>query len=108
MIINFQKGMNGMEDAQNDYLTVIVSDEGLVRDSIAKRIKVEELAINTKIFLEKISKMMENAPIYIGEFKFSEFEINAEVNAKGSLMLLGTGGEAGTKCGIKFVFRRSP
>ena len=40
------------------------------------------------------------------QFKLTEFTISAEISAKGSLSLLGTGGEMGGKGGLTFKFTR--
>ena len=44
----------------------------------------------------------------MGQFQFDAFEVSAQISAKGSLSLLGTGGQAGASGGLKFVFRRAP
>jgi hypothetical protein len=72
----------------------------------ARKLSVEQLSENVSRFLSQMGSVLEHAPAEIGGFQFVEFEVNAEINAKGALALLGTGGEAGASGGIKFVFRR--
>ena len=55
-----------------------------------------------------MNDVLEKTPPKMGRFQFVEFEIHAEVTAKGKLAILGSGGEAGVTGGLKFVFRRSP
>lgn len=96
-----------MKDKESDELLVIVSETGIVRGSGASKLKVEDLAANVTLFLKQMSQILEGSPDKMGNFQFTEFEVNAEINAKGSLALLGVGGEAGAKGGIKFIFRRT-
>ena len=55
-----------------------------------------------------MSDVLEKSPEKVGKFHFAEFEVYAEITAKRSLALPGTGGEAGASGGIKFVFCRLP
>jgi hypothetical protein len=93
---------------QNDTIIVITSETGVVRGGIASKLKIEDLAVNVNVFLEQVSNVISKSPTQLGNFQFVEFEVHAEVTAKGMLALLGTGGEAGAKGGLKFVFRRAP
>ena len=70
-------------------------------------LKVEELSVNINVFLDQMRDVLDKTPEKMGRFQFVEFEVHAEVSAKGTLALLGTGGEAGATGGLKFVFRRS-
>lgn len=95
-----------MEDENNDEIIVIASEEGMVRDGYESRLKVGVLAANVKKFLNQMSRVLDESPDTLGRFNFEEFEVYAEVNAEGTLALLGTGGSAGTMGGVKFIFRR--
>ena len=86
----------------------VVTGEPTTRGRNLKELKIEELSININLFLEQMDGVLEKTPEKLGKFQFVEFEIHAEVTAKGSLALLGTGGEAGATGGLKFVFRRLP
>lgn len=90
-----------------DNIIIITSDEGVVRGGRATRLKVDDLAENINIFLTQMNLVLEHTPQNLGKFQFVEFEVSAEITAKGSVALLGTGGEVGASGGIKFVFRRS-
>jgi hypothetical protein len=72
-----------------------------------KQLKVEELSVNVNLFLEQMGGILEKTPEKLGKFHFDEFEVYAEVTGKGTLTLLGTGGEVGATGGLRFVFRRS-
>jgi hypothetical protein len=71
-----------------------------------KQLKVEELSVNVNLFLEQMGAILEKTPEKLGKFHFEEFEVHAEVTGKGTLAILGTGGEIGATGGLKFVFRR--
>ncbi|TME10506.1 MAG: hypothetical protein E6I80_06725 [Chloroflexi bacterium] len=72
-----------------------------------KQLKVEELSVNVNLFLEQMGGILEKTPEKLGKFHFDEFEVYAEVTGKGTLAILGTGGEVGATGGLRFVFRRS-
>ena len=67
-----------------------------------------QLAATMREFTDKIETVISGIPATNSGFQLSEFEVSAEVNAKGQLALLGTGGELGGSAGMKFVFRRKP
>lgn len=71
-------------------------------------VDVDKLSSNMKLFLEQIGNMLEQTPERVGQFRFEEFEISAEVTAQGTLAILGTGLQAGATGGLRFVFRYSP
>jgi hypothetical protein len=86
----------------------VVTGESLVtRGGGLKQLKVEELSVNINLFLEQMGSILEKTPQELGKFQFEEFEVYAEVTGKGSLAILGTGGELGATGGLRFVFRRS-
>jgi hypothetical protein len=88
-------------------IEVVARDTG-TRRIPATRVRVDDLAENVRLFIEQVGLLVNKAPAAIGPFHFAELEVHAEVSAKGSLSLLGTGGEAGATGGLKFVFRRMP
>ena len=93
---------------QNEEIMVITSDPFAAgtRGSGLQSLKIDELATNVKVFVQQMGKILETTPGEVGEFSFEEFEINAEINADGTLAMLGSGIHAGTKGGLRFVFRR--
>lgn len=93
----------------NDTIIVITDNQSLMRGRRkATELKIAEFSENVNKFIDKIGSILKKTPKKVGKFQFDEFEINAEVSGKGTLSILGTGGEAGAKAGLKFVFRRSP
>jgi hypothetical protein len=86
----------------------IVTGEPVTRGERLRELKVEELSVNMNLFLEQMSNVLDKTPEKLGKFQFAEFEIHAEVTAKGTLAILGSGGEIGAAGGLKFVFRRLP
>ena len=94
-----------MDENENDVIAVYASESGTRRLSVTK-LRIDELTLNVNLFLDQVGRMLEKTPSSVGAFHFVEFEVSAEISAKGSLVLLGTGGEGGAKGGLKFVFRR--
>jgi hypothetical protein len=86
----------------------VITADPTTRGGRQRELKVEELSVNVNLFIEQIGSVLEKTPETLGKFTMTEFEIHAEVTAKGTLAILGTGGEAGASGGIKFVFRRTP
>ncbi|GIL15503.1 MAG: hypothetical protein BroJett039_06760 [Chloroflexota bacterium] len=92
----------------DDHDTIlVVTGSSTTRGGNLRELKVEELSVNVTLFLEQMDRVLSKTPERLGEFQFVEFEVSAEVTAKGMLAILGTGGEAGATGGLKFVFRRA-
>jgi len=77
------------------------------RRIVEEEFDTTELANNMNRFLEKLNAALKETPSKVGDFEFVELEIYAEVSAKGTFKVLGTGVEAGGNGGLKFLFRRS-
>jgi len=93
-----------------DNIEVIVSDALTTRgdrSKQAKSLKVEVLADNINLFIGQMGEILEKTPEKLGRFHFDELEVHAEITAKGTVALFGTGGELGAAGGLRFVFRRS-
>lgn len=73
----------------------------------AQPLETEKLAININLFVQQMGKVLESTPETLGKFHFDEFEIHAEINADGTITVLGSGVHAGVGGGLRFVFRRS-
>jgi len=86
----------------------VVTSKPTTRGRNLRKLDVEELSVNINLFLNQMNSMLEKTPEKIGQFHFAEFEVHAEITAKGTLAILGTGGEVGATGGLKFVFRRLP
>ncbi len=67
---------------------------------------VNQLAVNVNLFISQMNQVMAKTPEKVGKFRLAEFEVSAEINGKGQVILLGTGGEIGMSGGLKFVFKR--
>jgi hypothetical protein len=88
-------------------IMVVAAESGTRRMPPAK-LNIDELSLNVNLFLEQMGSVLEKTPPAVGSLQFVEFEVSAEISAKGTLSLLGTGGEVGATGGLKFVFRRPP
>lgn len=86
---------------------LVVTGESGVRGWGPKPLKVSELTAQVNIFVSQIGEVLDKTPAKLGGFQFEEFEINAEITGKGTLAVLGTGGEVGATGGIKFLFKRA-
>jgi hypothetical protein len=95
-----------MSDRQD---TILVNTSGLegVRGGLTKGIKVDVLGENVNLFITQIGNILDKAPEKIDKFKLTQITVSAEISAKGSLVLLGTGVESEGKGGISFVFTRT-
>src|SRR5437868_5975189 len=92
---------------EKDTIWVVTDEAATTRGGGIKQLKVEELALYVNLFIEQMGSILEKTPEKVGNFHFDEFEVSAEITGKGSLAILGTGGEIGATGGLRFVFRRS-
>ena len=88
-----------------------VSDRSLFRkaqDFGVTRVTIpaDDLATQVKDFLDAMSDVIMKAPPEVGGFKLDSLTISVEISAKGTLSLLGTGGEVGGKGGLTFTLKR--
>lgn len=95
-----------MDKQQN---TILVSTSGLAnaRGKSSKEIQVDVLGENVNLFIAQIGSILEKTPDHIEKFRLTQIAVSAEISAKGSLILLGTGVETEGKGGITFVFTRT-
>src|SRR4051812_18853448 len=56
-----------------------------------RRVPAEQLRESVSSFLSAISESVLSAPVAIGDFRLTEVTVKAEVTAKGTVSLLGTG-----------------
>lgn len=96
------------EDTKNkEFMWVATVDDAANRGNVfTTKIEIETLADNMTLFLSQIEKILEKTPDTVQKFQLIEFEVDAQISAKGQLVLLGTGGEIGGSGGLKFVFRK--
>ena len=59
------------------------------------------------MFIDQVGNLLAKTPEKVGKFEFEEFEVYAEITAKGVLAILGTEGEVGASGGLRIVFRRA-
>lgn len=95
-----------MDNQQN---TILVNTSGLdgVRGKSSKSIQVDVLGENVNLFISQIGSILERTPEKIDKFRLTQITVSAEISAKGSLILLGTGVESEGKGGLTFVFTRT-
>jgi hypothetical protein len=87
-------------------LDVIVQPATVRGAGRIKQLAYADLAENVTHFLDAVRSLFGTVESNDDRFNVDEIEVYAEIDARGKLALLGTGGEAGAKGGIKFVFRR--
>jgi|ERR1044072_4501202 hypothetical protein len=103
---NVDETENNLTENEN---TILVITGGMVvrrGGSGPRALAVDVLADNMSSFIEKIGSILTKTPDKIGSFQISEFTISAEISAEGKLTILGVGGEAGTRGGLTFTFKR--
>jgi len=104
------------EETDKDTIYVFGLKEDAARFSLFKKkeeleygrtpVPLKELKQNLAAFLENMDNMLQQLPDRIGEFHLDTMTITVEVSAKGSLSLLGSGGELAGKGGITFTLTR--
>jgi len=77
------------------------------------RKKVERELVSTEVlrervehFIDQMRGVLANVPEHADRFRIEEIELTLEISAKGSVNLLGTGGEVGGTGGITVSFKR--
>ncbi len=70
-------------------------------------VEAEELQSNMNQFLEVLGQTFDQAEQSYSKIQLDEIELTVEINGKGQVGLLGTGGEVGGKGAIKLKFKRN-
>jgi len=70
-------------------------------------IPAEELQSRLGDFVATMRSVIASLPRKAGEFQLNEVTFSAEVSAKGTVSLLGSGGELAGQAGITFTFTRA-
>lgn len=70
-------------------------------------VEAEVLQSNMNQFLEVLGQTFERAEQSHSKIQLDEIELTVEINGKGQVGLLGTGGELGGKGAIKLKFKRN-
>lgn len=101
--------ISGTQAPADNTILVMTSETTVTRGGFggAQPLATEKLAININLFVQQMGKVLESTPETLGKFHFDEFEIHAEINADGTIVVLGSGIHAGVGGGLRFVFRRS-
>lgn len=98
------------QDKTNDKFFLVVAEP--ISNTRGKRpptkLMVDVFSENVNIFISQMDEVLEKTPNNLSTFQFVEFEITAEVNGKGQIVIMGTGGEVGITSGVKFIFRKLP
>jgi hypothetical protein len=71
------------------------------------KVTVEQLQARLGNFVAGMHAVVSRVQEAAGEFPLVEVQVAVEIGAKGSVSLLGTGGEASTSGGMTLTFRRS-
>ena len=79
-------------------------DNRLVR----KTVDVDKLEEEVKAFLGAMERVIGNLKQQVGKYQMDSVTVSAEINAKGKVSLLGSGGEMGGKGGMSFTFKCPP
>ena len=93
----------------SEYMWVATVDDTASRknDLFKAKIEVETLTNNMALFIGQIDQILAKTPDTVQKFQLVEFEVEAQISAKGQFVLLGTGGEIGGSGGLKFLFRKT-
>lgn len=99
-----------MSDQTHQTINVLTLDT-THRGGPGPRLRIEGIDINVlsenvNIFLSQLGAVLDNAPEKTGTFHLTEFTVTAEISGKGTLALLGSGGELSGSGGITFKFQR--
>ena len=70
------------------------------------KISTAELSANLQGFFRTIEGVMTTVPASLGGLYLDEISLAVEVSAKGTVSLLGTGGEVAGKTGLTFKLKR--
>jgi len=93
-------------DKPEDTIIVNTNDIAGARGKTGKEVKINVLSENVNLFVSQIGVILEKTPDRVNKFKLTQISVTAEVSAKGSLALMGTGVETEGKGGITFVFTK--
>ena len=88
-------------------------DRGAVLGRIAARyqrtkLSSDQLRDNLGEFLDSLEKVVQRIPGAMGGFSVETVTLSAEISAKGTVSLVGTGGEVGATGGIAITLKRRP
>lgn len=105
------------EQAASDTISVFgledSGDRGLIFNRAEARyqrraISAADLEQHLADFINKMGGVISVVPDMLGAFHVDEVTLSAEISAKGSVSLMGTGGELGGQGGITITLKRTP
>src|SRR5436305_13373277 len=81
------------------------TDRGAILDRITGRVErtklsTSQLQSNLGEFLDALEEVVQRIPAALGDFSVDTVALSAEISAKGTVSLVGTGGEIGATGGI--------
>ncbi|TPQ20663.1 Pepco domain-containing protein [Streptomyces sporangiiformans] len=97
-------GLEDTEQGRTDRLSLKRVEEWRAART---EIPAEELQSRLGDFVATMRGVIASLPQKAGEFQLNEVTFSAEVSAKGTVSLLGSGGELAGQAGITFTFTRS-
>ncbi|GAA2433408.1 Pepco domain-containing protein [Streptomyces glaucus] len=97
-------GLEDTDSGRTDRLTLRRLEEWRAART---EIPAEELRSRLGDFVTTMQDVIASLPQRAGEFQLNEVTFSAEVSAKGTVSLLGSGGELAGQAGITFTFTRS-
>ncbi|AXE87038.1 hypothetical protein [Streptomyces sp. Go-475] len=96
-------GLEDTDQGRTDRLTLRRLEEWRAART---EIPAEELRARLADFVTSMQDVIASLPERAGEFRLNEVTFSAEVSAKGTVSLLGSGGELSGRAGITFTFTR--
>jgi len=95
----------GLEDTTDELAPSIRGADARYR---RRAISVKELSVRFNDFVEGMQDVVGGMPASVAGLRVDEISFTAEISARGSVSLLGTGGEVAGQGGITVTLRRLP
>ncbi|GGX15577.1 Pepco domain-containing protein [Streptomyces lomondensis] len=96
-------GLEDTDQGRTDRLTLRRLEEWRAART---EIPADELRARLADFITTMQDVIASLPQHGGEFQLNEVTFSAEVSAKGTVSLLGSGGELAGRAGVTFTFTR--
>jgi hypothetical protein len=93
----------GLDDSQDRALGFNRAEARYARESVS----AADLEARLRAFLDSMRGIIGSVPAALGEYAVDTIELKLEVSAKGTVSLLGSGGELGGTGGITLTLKRS-
>lgn len=92
----------GLEDSDDRYGSFLRAEARLHRETISS----DYLAAQLEAFFDAIESVVAVVPPTVGDYEVDELTLSLEVSAKGTVSLLGAGGELGGTGGVTISLKR--